>query len=316
MPAGGLPDFLIVGHQKSGTTALFQMLRRHPQVFMPDIKEAWFFAEELRERTPPRPQGVPETLADYKALFAPAGAGQRKGEASAQYLWSATAAARIAAAAPDARIVAILREPASFLRSLHLQFVQTNIEPEADLERALALEPRRREGRELPRHTYWPRMLLYSEHVRYVEQLRRYHALFPAEQVKVLIYEDFRADNAATVREILRFLEVDESVSVETVRANPTVSPRSQRLNELVHAVGVGHGPLSRAAKASLKALTPAGPRRRAFYAVQRRLVFAPAAPPDERLMGKLRAGFREEVEALSEYLGRDLRSVWGYEQR
>ena len=50
-----LPDFFIVGHSKSGTTALYEMLRQHPQIYLPAAKEPWFFADELHERTPPRP---------------------------------------------------------------------------------------------------------------------------------------------------------------------------------------------------------------------------------------------------------------------
>ncbi len=311
---GRLPDFFVVGHPKSGTTALYEMLRRHPDIYMPDGKEPWFFASELHERTPPRPEGTPSTLAQYRALFAAANPGQRAGEASALYLWSRDAAQRIAAVAPDARIVAILREPASFLRSLHLQFVQTNIEVEDDLAKALALEPARREGRSIPRHTYWPQALLYSEHVRYVEQLRRYRAHFPADQMLVLVYDDFRGDNEATVRRVLRFLDVREDVSIEAREANPTVRPRSQRLNELVHAVSVGRGPVSLAVKASIKALTPQRARRATRDAVQRQIVFAAPRPPDERLMAELRQRFKGEVVAISEYLGRDLLGLWGYE--
>ncbi|HYB24626.1 MAG TPA: sulfotransferase, partial [Solirubrobacteraceae bacterium] len=83
---GRLPDFFIVGHAKSGTTALYEMLRRHPDIYMPASKEPWFFAEELHERTPPRPEGTPQTLAQYAALFASAAPSQRAGEASALYL--------------------------------------------------------------------------------------------------------------------------------------------------------------------------------------------------------------------------------------
>ena len=71
--------------------------------------------------------------------------------------------------------------------------------------------------------------LLYSERVRYVDQLRRYHEVFAPEQVLVLIYDDFRDDNESTVRTVLRFLEVDDSGPIELVRANPTVSVRSLR---------------------------------------------------------------------------------------
>lgn len=77
----------------------------------------------------------------------------------------------------------------------------------------------------------------------------------------------------------------------------------------------MGRGPVSLAVKASVKALTPSGPRRKALYAIQRRLVFAEPQPADERLMAELRARFKGEVVALSEYLDRDLVSLWGYDR-
>ncbi len=314
MSEGPIPDFFIVGQPKSGTTALHSMLRRHPQIFLPESKEPWFFAEELHERTPPRPEGTPQTLEQYRALFAAAQPGQRVGEATPLYLWSRTAAARIAEVAPDAQIVAILREPASLLRSLHLQFVESYVETESDFAKALALEPERRAGRSIPRYTYWPQALLYSDHVRYVEQLRRYEAVFPREQMLVLIYDDFREDNEATVRSVLRFLGVDESIKVGSVRANPTVRARSGRLNELIHAVTVGRGPVSLAVKGAVKALTPQQARRRAVRAAKQRVLYAEPGPPDERLMRELRRRFAPEVSALSEHLGRDLVSLWGYD--
>ena len=115
-----VPDFFIVGQPKSGTTALFEMLSSHPQIYLPDCKEGWFLASELLFRPPPRPEGVPATLEEYLSLFDAAGVEQRAGEATALYLWSRTAANRIAQLQPAARIIAVLREPASLLRSLHL----------------------------------------------------------------------------------------------------------------------------------------------------------------------------------------------------
>ncbi|TML00109.1 MAG: sulfotransferase [Actinobacteria bacterium] len=309
-----LPDFFIVGHGKSGTTALYEMLTQHPQLHLP-YKEPWFFAAELHERTPPRPEGTPHTLEEYASLFAGASPEQRVGEASALYLWSHTAAKRIAALRPDARIVAILREPASFLYSLHLQLVETYIETESNFAKALALEDERRLGRQIPQYTYWPQLLLYSEHVRYVEQLRRYHAAFSPEQVLVLIYDDFRRDNEATVRRVLRFLEVDASLPIEGVEANPTVRVRSQRLHELMHAVSVGRGPLSLGVKAAIKAVTPQKLRRGPLRRVKERLVFNAPSPPDASVMNEVRHRFAGEVRALSEYIGRDLVTLWGYDR-
>jgi hypothetical protein len=302
---------------KSGTTALYTMLKRHRQIYMPSNKEPWFFASELQLSEPPRPVGTgstPKTLEDYLALFDAARPEQRVGEASALYLWSHTAATRIADVQPAARIVAILREPASFLRSLHLQFVQVYIEPEKDFRRAISLETARREGRSLPRNEYWPRATLYSDHVRYVEQLRRYHAAFEQEQVLVLIYDDFRRDNEATVRKVLRFLKVDDTVSIPVRDANPTVSVRAPRLHEFVHTLAAGHGPVSRAVNATVKTLAPPQLSRESAIAVRDRLFFDKPKPPDEALMLELRRRFRGEVEALSEYLGRDLVTLWGYD--
>ncbi|HWX52113.1 MAG TPA: sulfotransferase [Solirubrobacteraceae bacterium] len=307
------PDFFIIGQPKSGTTALYEMLRLHPQIYMPDSKEPWFFAAELQHRSPPRPEGIPETFEDYLALFQAARSEQRVGEASPLYLWSQTAAAAIAAVQPGARIIAILREPVSLLHSLHLQFLKTYIETEPDFGKAIALEASRREGRDIPRYTYWPQALLYSEHVRYVEQLKRYRDLFGAEQMLVLIYDDFRRDNDETVRRVLRFLEVDAEAPIALREANPTVGMRSQRVHELFHAVSVGRGPVSRAVKGAIKAATPRPLRRQALDAAQRRIVYVEPQPPDERLALELRRRFKPQVQALGEYLDRDLVSLWGY---
>lgn len=310
-----VPDFFIVGHPKCGTTALYEMLRAHPQVYMPDLKEPQFFAAELHSGGVPYPGELPRTLEEYLALFAPAGSRLRAGEASPSYLRSQTAAERIAELRPDARIVAILREPASFLRSLHLQFVQGVIETEFDFAKALALERKRREGVRKDPHCYWPAALLYSEHVRYCEQLDRFRERFAPEQMLVLIYDDFRADNEGTMRRVLRFLDVDETTPIAVAEANPTVGARSPALHELMHTIAVGRGPLSRSLKTAVKSLTPDDLRRGALQMLRDRVIYTQPPPPDEQLMRDLRRRYRGEVVALSEYLGRDLVSLWGYDE-
>ncbi len=312
---GRVPDFFIVGQAKSGTTALYEMLRRHPQIYMPDLKEPWFFAPEMRSPTRRKDTSVrPETFEDYLSLFAQATPEQRVGEASSAYITSSTAACNIAEVQPAARIIAIFREPASFLRSLHFQSVQNHVETETDFRKALALEGARREGRQLPQHSPRPQALLYSDYVRYSEQLQSYRAVFPAEQVLVLIYDDFRRDNEATIREVLRFLEVDDSVPVEAIQAAPTVRVRSRHLHGLIRTVSEGRGPLSHTVKASIKRLTPQGLRRSWLQTFRRSVVFGDPHPPEEDLMLELRRRFKSEVAALSEYIGRDLVALWNYD--
>ncbi len=315
--ASRVPDFFIVGHPKCGTTALYEMLRVQPQIFMPTLKEPWFLASDMEPRfQPPRSASPPKSMAEYLSLFGSAEPEQRVGEASSAYLLSRTAASAIAELQPDAKIIAILREPASFLRSLHVQLLRTHVESKKTLRRAIELEPARREGRKLPRGSHRPQLLLYSDHVRYVEQLRRYHEAFAPEQVLVLIYEDFRADNEETVRRVLRFLDVEERAPVESRKANPTeVQMRTQGVDELLNVISVGRGPVSRAAKSALKRVSTQRARRAAIALTHRHVVMGRPHPTDEELMVSLRRRFRDEVVAISEYLDRDLVSLWGYDR-
>jgi hypothetical protein len=312
------PDFFIVGHQKCGTTALFMMLSQHPQIFMSDVKEPWFFGQELRSRFgKPSTRNRPNTLEDYLSLFADAGPEQVIGEASPQYIRSPNAAREIAELRPDARIIVLLREPAAFLRSLHLQLVTTHIEDQADLARALELEEQRRAGRHIPRRSVSPQSLLYSEHVRYADQLRRLHEVFPREQVLILVYEDFRRDNEGVVREVVDFLGLDTSVPIAQVETKPLTDVRSMRLHRLRRVIRRAHlhpgakGPLVR----MLDAVAPQRLSGDAISAAFRRVAYRPQQPADEELMRRLRRRFKPQVVEASAYLGRDLTSQWGYER-
>lgn len=309
-----IPDFFFVGHPKCGTTALYEMLRHHPQIFLPEVKEMRFFASDIRSRA--EEAGAPgRTLEEHLSLFDDAPPGASVGEMSAVYLFSRTAAAEIHALAPDARIIACLREPASFLRSIHLQRLQNRVESEKSLRRAIELEPERRQGHHIPRGSTMALQTEYSELVRYVEQLRRYHAVFPPERVLVLIYDDFRADNAATLRQILRFLELDERYVPEPLEANPTVGLRSGRLEDLNRSLRAGRGPLMRMLRDTGRALTSQRLRARIYHPAMRRARYAEPPPPDEQLMRELRERFKPEVQQLGEYLGRDLMALWGYDR-
>jgi hypothetical protein len=308
---GRVPDFFVVGHAKSGTTALYAMLSQHPQLFL-GIKEPRYFATELHYRD--RPGATPKTLEQYKAWFAAADPQQLIGDVSPDYLWSHHAPRLIAEAQPDARIVAILREPASFLHSLHRQWLRHYVETESDFGKALELEEPRRQGRQIPADTYWPNGLFYSDHARYVQQLRRYHELFGRERVLVLIYDDYLRDNQATVRQVLRFLDVDDDVPIRSRQFNESVDVQAPRLHGLLRKLTIADSPALAALKRSLTAITPRGLRQQALSTVRKRVVFGEPSAPDEALMLELRRRLQPEVAALSDYLGRDLTSLWGYD--
>jgi hypothetical protein len=314
-PGGRVPDFFIVGHHKSGTTAMYEMLRRHPQIYMPETKEPEFFGRDLSQRRKAAAArsgngktfagSRPHSYAEYLSLFATAEPDQRVGEASPSYLSSSTAAGLIAEVRPDARIIAILREPVSFLRSLHLQMVRNHVQDERDLRKAIEADG----GGEGDGRKY-----RYADRVRYAEQLGRYGDAFSRDQLLVLIYDDFRADNEATIRTILRFLEVDATAPIVAFDANRTMAARSPRLDNFSRTLKAGRGPLARVAKTTFRAITPPSMRRDLSQAFQRKVVYGAAPPLDEGLTIELRRRFKPEVVAASEYLDRDLVSLWGYD--
>jgi sulfotransferase family protein len=312
-----VPDFFIVGHQKCGTTALYRMLQDHPQIYMPAEKEPRYFIPELRPkprhgRKPKRPS----TLEDYLALFADAGPGQRAGEASPQYLRYPEVPPAIAEVAPEAKIIALLREPADFLRSFHGQMLHNRIETEKDFQKAMELEPARRRGERFPRGCNRKKWLLYSDHVHYTEQLESFHAAFGRERVLVLAYEDYRRDNEAAVREVLRFLEVDDSLPIEPVDTRPLKDVRMQRLHQLTGSMQEARRNPSAVHPAvrALDVVVPAAVRER-FGAQWRGFVYQAREDPSREFMLELRRRFKPQVEAVSEYLDRDLVSLWGYDR-
>jgi hypothetical protein len=305
-----VPDFFIVGHQKCGTSALYEMLGQHPRIFMSDVKEPRYFVPEL---FPPGRELC--TLPGYLSLFEQAAPDQLVGDGSPQYIRSHTAAAAIAEMQPDARIVVILREPASFLRSFHLQMVHREIEPVRDLRKALALEPERRAGRRIPSNNVSLEPLMYSEHVRYAEQLERFGAAFGEDRMLVLIYDDYRADNLGTVRRVLRFLGADDTVELRTIGTRPLKEVRVPQLMRLGNrSRRARFDPSSAGAVGrTVNALTPQLLRSAAFRARWRDVVYKRPAPVDEALAAELRARYAPEVRAAGDHLGRDLLAEWGY---
>lgn len=299
--AGRRPDFFIVGAFKCGTTALYAYLRQHPEVFMPFHKEPLFFGDDLTRRYGRMSE------ADYRALFREARPGQRVGEASSWYLYSTTAAREIAAYAPGAQIIAMVRNPVDVMHAEHSQ-LRFNVEEDiADFGEALAAEPARRRGERLPPGPLRPETLYYRHSVRFAEQLERYLDVFGADRVHVVVFDDFRDDTAATYRGVLEFLGVDPGFVPDLGVRNPNKQVRFPRLQRLVYQPP---GPLLRLV-----------PRLRRFPLVHRlrdALLRANSAAArreamDPELRRRLTAELAPEVERLGRLIGRDL-SAWSAE--
>jgi hypothetical protein len=194
-----LPDFLIGGAPRSGTTWLYRLLDRHPGVYLakPVTPEPKFFlVDELYEKG----------LAHYaETWFALAGPAQQAGEKSTDYLESSVAARRIADDLPHVKLVFILREPASRAYSNYLWTRMNGLETE-EFAAALALEERRE--RELPERWKFARPFSYFSRGLYADLLAAYFDRFPRGQILVLRFEDIEARPSEVAQQVHEFLGV------------------------------------------------------------------------------------------------------------
>ena len=223
------PDFFIVGSFKCGTTALYEYLRPHPNIFMPFHKEPLFFGDDLTRRYGRMSEE------QYLALFREARPGQRVGEASSWYLYSTSAAREIDGFSPNARIIVMLRNPVDVMYAEHSQLIFNVEEDITDFGEALAAEPDRRRGERMPPGPLRPETLYYRHSVRFAEQLERYHQAFGRDRVHVIVYEDFRDRTAASYRSVLEFLEVDPDFAPDFEIRNPNKRVRFPALQRLIY---------------------------------------------------------------------------------
>jgi hypothetical protein len=204
----------VLGTQKGGTTTLQELLAAHPAVFLPACKEVHYFSLH-------GDRGV----GWYRARFAGARLGQRRGEITPYYLFHPHAPARIRALLPRARLVALLRDPVERALSQYFHARRHGFET-LPLEEALAAEPARLRGAEEVLRAPGGSHVSHQKHSylsrgRYDEQLQRYTALFPPEQLLVLRSEDLFADPEPVWRRIQAFLGLPPvPLPARGVRAN------------------------------------------------------------------------------------------------
>ena len=221
------PNFFIVGALKAGTTAWFEYLRSHPDIFMPDLKEPSFFTTDL-----PHWRRV-KSEAEYLQLFEDSGGAKVVGEASPMQLISKTAAKAIRNFNPAAKVLILLRAQEDYLPSLHNQFLLQFTEEIDDFEKAWRLSPCRR-PETVPPTCAEPRLLDYRAMGRFHEQVSRYLDSFPPDQIRVMWFHDWIADPRSAYLEVLRFLGVDDDGRRVFQPANEGVSYHSRTVARLL----------------------------------------------------------------------------------
>jgi hypothetical protein len=284
-----MPNFIMIGVAKAGTTSFFHYLDEHPQIYMAPIKATNYFGyEDARdwkwddEGDAPMIRNFPvRTLEEYEASFAGATNELAIGEASPQYFRCPTAAQRIHDTLPNVKLILSLRNPA---------------------ERAFSgFMMRTRRGEAVK--GYQEELTIESSHVKegfYYQRLKRYLDLFPREQIKIYLFDDLKKDAAGIIRDVYGFLGVDTSFTPDTsVQHNPGAVPKIRWLNQIFfnpRLIGI------------TKSIVPEGLHERLKQVQQMNLTKTPKMPSEVR--ADLLRLYRDDILRLQSLLDRDL-SVW-----
>lgn len=299
-----MPDFLIIGAPKAGTTSLYYYLCQHPQIFMSPNKEPHFFAFEGSQpnfRGPGDERAWLNTnsvvnLSEYQQLFKRATAQQKCGEASTMYLYLKESCDRIYHHIPNVKIVAILRHPVDRAYSHYVHMRRDGREWETDFEQAL-----NQAGDRISKN--WSPALHYRQVGLYTEQLQRYLKVFDPAQIKIYLYDDLVKDPTLLYRNLFEFIGVDSTIKLDTSARHNTTS--AIRKNKLLHDFLTNPNGL----KSALKKVMPAHIRKPLSAKVYRKNAAA-VQPLSSELRQKLTASFKPEILRLQDLIDRDL-SDW-----
>lgn len=285
------PNLFLPGAPKAGTTALWEYLRTHPDIFLCDPKEPKFFD-----------QSRPLSARRYLQLFSRSEASYRyRGDASTCYLSSAAALSRIEATCDRPTYIVCLRNPVDLVHALHWELVLQGIEPEQDFATAWSLCERRRELADKKPESLRRRLLVYPDMGRLGAQVGILLRHCEQERIMFIMQEEFRENPRGTYLGILDFLGLSDDQRTDFFSVNPASVPRSW----IVH----------RAAQAGVRlrkqlGLAPLGTTANRFYErLNRRR--RPRPPIPEGLRYKLVDFFADDVARLEQDIGRPLRSIW-----
>ena len=223
-----MPNFLIIGAPKAGSTSLYRYLSEHPQIYMSPVKQPKFFAFEGEKVNYQGPKDAFKPyvtdLGTYHSLFEGVSDEIAIGEASSWYLYIPKSSERIYHHIPEAKLIAILRDPVDRAYSNFLSQVQLDYEPFNDFAKALDAEPIRIKKNWSPRWHYKQRGFYY-------QQLKPYFQKFNSKQIRIYLHQDLSNNRQKMLTDIFQFLGVDNTFEPDLSRKyNVTKSPRNRKL--------------------------------------------------------------------------------------
>jgi hypothetical protein len=295
-----MPNFLIIGTAKAGTTSLHSYLNQHPEIYMSPNKEPRFFAFEGEDLDPENPthKKTITNLQAYQALFEGVTGEKAIGETSPAYLVEHKAPARIKHYIPEAKIIAILRNPAERAYSHFLHLIKHNYESCHDFELALQNEDELRIGQWRPRNDY----ILFGF---YYKNLKRYFDIFERNKIKIFLFEDLQSDPTGLLQKIFRFLEVDDTFTPDiTFHHSVSGIPKNRALHRLIY----GFNPFRAFLKPFIRPFISIDVQQRIEYWLKIKNLQKPQLSQELRIY--LIDIYRKDILRLQELIGTDL-SEW-----
>jgi hypothetical protein len=292
-----LPNFLIIGAAKAGTSSLYAYLKQHPQIYMSPEKEPRYFAPELYTiynngvRQKGRKKAL--TFTEYCQLFSEACAQIAIGEASTEYLYIPQAAARIKDCIPKVKLITILRNPIERAFSAFCYQLRDGYET-LTFEQALQAEAKRiKDGFRPGWH--------YKQVGFYYAQVKQYLEKFPPEQIQIYLYDELQDNSIAVVQDIYKFLGVEATYLPDLTRQNQSGIPK----NRLLQDIFTKDNPL----KSAVKPFLPSQLRKSIYQGISKHnLATKPLLPLNIRQ--ELIELYREDIGKLQTLIQKDL-SHW-----
>jgi len=226
------PSFFIIGAPKCGTSSLYYWLSEHSKIFMSDIKEPHFFAEDLTSRRV-------KTLERYQSLFDDANDDHLAiGEASTGYLFYHKSIEKIETRYSKVNYIVMLRNPIEMAKSLHEQEVKCGNEHIMDFESAWRLSPERRTGGRVHFGCEDPERLDYMKRCRIGTQIKRLVQKVPKERILFIFLEDIRKNSKKEYEKCLNFLNVPTDNKLKFQVINESKGIKYPKLRRLIRSAG------------------------------------------------------------------------------
>ncbi|NBD17965.1 MAG: sulfotransferase [Cyanobacteria bacterium] len=295
------PNLFIVGAPKCGTTAMYSYLQQHPEIFMPETKEPHFFGSDFNISN-----RMVKTEQEYLSLFTEAQNEKIIGDGSIWLLYSDNAPLEIKEFSPDAKILVMLRNPVDMIQSLHSNLLYVGYEKNQDLETAIEEMEKRKQGVQIPGASNVIQGLSYREVIKYAKHLKKYLDVFSPNNIKIIVFDDFRNRTELVYYEMLEFLEINKNFQPNLEVINPNKEFRNKFLQNKLNQLAVS--PITK----NIGKFLP-NPVKKSLYKnyLQIREMNTihgkSRSSMEPSLRKRLQAEFAPEVEKISSLLNRDL---------